>query len=109
MSAEPPKPIYSSRSDDPDAGESLELFLVGLAERIDVLQDAEASGDFRQLAALAGRLASDAENTGFGVLASAAHTLESACFGGDPKLAREATLDITDLAQRVRRGHKGSI
>jgi len=109
MSSEPPKPIYSSCGDDPEVGDALDSFVIGLAERIDVLQDAEAAGDFAQLAALAGRLATDAEFTGFGTLATAAHSLESACFSGDPKLAREATFDITELAQRIRMGHKGSV
>jgi len=109
MSSDPPKPIYSTRGDDPEVGEALDLFVIGLAERIDVLQDAEASGDFTHLGALAGRLATAAENTGFGALATAAHSLESACFSGEPKLAREATFDITEIAQRVRMGHKGSV
>jgi hypothetical protein len=108
MASDPPKPIYSTRIDDPEASEALDRFVIGLAERIDVLQDAEASGDFRQLAALAGQLSCDAEATGFGSLTSAAQALESACFEGDPKLARESTLDITEIARRIRLGHKGS-
>jgi HPt (histidine-containing phosphotransfer) domain-containing protein len=108
MATDPPKPIYSTCGDDPDVGEALDHFVIGLAERIDILQDAEASGDFPQLASLAGQLAVDAEATGFGALASAAQALESACFGGDPKLARETTLDITEITQRIRLGHKGA-
>ena len=109
MTDETPKPIYSTCGDDPQVGEALERFVIGLAERIDVLQDAEIAGDFRDLAALAGQLACDAEAIGFGALAAAAHSLESACFSGDPSLARECTYDITDISHRIRLGHKGSI
>jgi len=108
MSPDLPKPIFSTRCDDPGASEALDQFVIALAERIDVIQDAEAAGDFTQLSALAGSLATDAEATGYGALATAAHALEAACFSGDPKLARESTIDITEITQRIRLGHKGA-
>jgi HPt (histidine-containing phosphotransfer) domain-containing protein len=108
MSAELLKPIYSSRCDDPAAGDAVDRFVVGLAERIDLLQDAEVDGDFARLAELAEGLVVEADSSGFGALAGVAQALESACRGDDPKAAREKLLELTEIAQRIRLGHKGA-
>jgi hypothetical protein len=109
MSAERLKPIYSSRSDDPPGGDSVDRFVLHLAERIDVLQDAEIDGDLAQLATLARDLAIEAADTGFEALVALAETLESACLEGDAACARERLLDLTTIAQRIRLGHKGAV
>ena len=108
MSAEHLKPIYSSRSEDASVDEVVDRFVIRLAERIDALQDAEADGDFAQLAALTGELIVDAAAAGFEAFASTAEALESACGGDEAKAAHERLLDLTEIAQRIRLGHKGS-
>jgi hypothetical protein len=108
MPAELLKPIYSSRSDDPDLGEAVDRFVIGLAERIDLLQDAEADGDLAQLAGLASGLIVEADAAGFEALARTARALEAACSDDEPKAARKQLLGLTEIAQRIRLGHKGS-
>lgn len=108
MPAERLKPIYSSRSDDPSVDEVVDRFVVGLAERIDMLQDAEADGDLAQLAALAGELTRAADAAGFEALTSIAKALEAACSDDEPQSARKRLLGLTEIAQRVRLGYKGA-
>jgi len=108
MAGELLKPIYSSRSDDPSAGEAVERFVVALAERIDLLQDAEADGDIGQLMALIGGLVVEADAAGFDAFARVARALDAACSDDDPKLTRENLLELTEIAQRIRLGYKGS-
>lgn len=103
-----PKPIYSSRAGDPSIDEAVDRFVIGLGERIDLFQDTELEGALERLAELARTLADEAEETGYGALAAAARTLESACLEHDAKLVREATLELTEISQRVRLGHKGA-
>ena len=108
MPAERLKPIYSSRSDDPSVDEVVDRFVVGLAERIDMLQDAEADGDLAQLAALARGLIAAANEAGFEALAGIAKALEAACCDDEPQSARERLLGLTEIAQRIRLGYRGA-
>ena len=108
MPAENLKPIYSSRSDDPSGGAAVDRFVVRLAEQIDALQDAEADGDLVHLADLAGELVVEAGEAGFDALVAFGETLEAACLGGDTEAARERVLDLTEIAQRIRLGHRGA-
>ena len=109
MPAELLKPIYSSRSDDPSVGEAVDRFVIGLAERIDLLQDAEADGDLAQLAVLASGLIVEADAIGFEAFARTARALEAACSDDEPEAARKQLLGLTEIAQRIRLGHKGAI
>jgi len=108
MPEEPLKPIYSSHSEDSSDGDVVDRFVIRLAERIDGLQDAEADDDLAQLAALTRKLVAEAEQAGFGALVSFAKTLEAACLSDDGKAARERLLGLTEIAQRIRLGHKGA-
>jgi HPt (histidine-containing phosphotransfer) domain-containing protein len=109
MSEESRKPIYSSRIDDPSDSDTIDRFVIRLAERIDVLQDAEADGDLAHLEALAGELLVEAREAGFEALVAFAETLEGACVGGDSEAARERLLELTEIAQRIRLGHRGAV
>ncbi|MFP8880874.1 MAG: hypothetical protein VCE43_16260 [Myxococcota bacterium] len=102
-------PIYSSRAEDPDLIVSIEDFVIGLAERIDELQDAEFKGDSEQLQSFAISLAQEADALGFDLLAASAHAVEgcSGAFDGDE--VREVLLDLTEIAKRIRRGHRGAV
>jgi hypothetical protein len=103
------KPILSSRSDDPEAAEPIEGFIVGLSERVDDLQDAEFKGDLEDLAAQAHRLATTALELGFDLLAGSSSELRRCCLSDSVEQVRETLLDLTEIATRVRMGHRGSV
>ena len=109
MPAEELKPIYSSLEQDPGAGETIDTFIIGLAERVDTLQDTERLGDLSQLAALTAALIADAQRAGFESLAEIGKAVQSACFDEDAPAVRERLCDLTDESQRARLGHKGSV
>ncbi len=102
-------PIYSTRADDPELAPALDGFVVGLMERVDRLQDADSQDDLKDLAALASALVVEASALGFESLATCAAAVEAAGRGGDSDGAREALLALTEIAQRVRLGHRGAI
>ena len=43
------EPIYSTFEEEPILRESISAFVVGLAERVDILQDVFSSGDWRMV------------------------------------------------------------
>jgi HPt (histidine-containing phosphotransfer) domain-containing protein len=103
------KPILSSRSDEPAAAEQIEGFLVGLAERVDGLQDAEFKGDLGELATMAHALGTAARGLGFDLLAGSASDLERCCQSDSLEQVRETLIDLTEIAKRVRMGHRGAV
>lgn len=103
-----PKPIVSSRADDPDLDERIDHFVVHLAERVDAFQDAESARDLEALVAMAGALAREAETLGYPLVVDAAHRIAHACTDAAPEALRKTVVDLTELAQRVRRGHRSS-
>jgi HPt (histidine-containing phosphotransfer) domain-containing protein len=103
------KPILSSRSDEPEAAEQIEGFVVGLAERVDNLQDAEFKGDLEELATMAHTLGTAAIELGFDLLAASASDLERCCLSDSVEQVRETLIDLTEIAKRVRMGHRGSV
>jgi hypothetical protein len=103
------KPILSSRSDDSEAAEQIEGFIVTLAERVDGLQDAEFKGDLEELATMAHMLGNSALELGFDLLATSASDLERCCRSDSVEQVRETLIDLTEIAKRVRLGHRGSV
>ena len=103
------KPILSSRSNEPEAAEEIEGFLVSLSERVDDLQDAEFKGDLEELATQAHRLGTTALDLGFDLLAASASDLRRCCLSDSVEEVRETLLDLTEIATRVRMGHRGSV
>jgi hypothetical protein len=103
------RPILSSRSDEPGASEQIEGFIVGLAERVDGLQDAEFKGDLKELSTMAQALGSTALELGFDLLAASASDLERCCLSDSVEQVRETLIDLTEIAKRVRMGHRGSV
>jgi len=101
-------PIRSTLEDVADLAEDINRFVIGLGERIDSIQDAELSQDFRQLVSLAGLLLQDAERLGYPALAQTARAIEIAAGDAKAEAVQEANVELTDLAQRVRRGHRGA-
>lgn len=102
-------PLYSSREDEPEIRDALDEFVVHLAERVDLLQDAESAADLPQLRALAELLAEDAEQMGFAPLGEVARLVCRSCVEDKPDTARDALTALTELAQRVRLGHRGAL
>jgi len=108
-SAEDDKPIFSSRADDLDLRESIDQFVVGLAERVDRLQDADGAGRLQELAQLAGTLALESASIGFEPLSRCAERVHQSAREGQPRDAHALLIELSHLAQRVRRGHRGSL
>ncbi|MCH2171011.1 hypothetical protein MK489_09530 [Myxococcota bacterium] len=103
------KPIFSSRAEDLSFRDSIDAFVVNLAERMDALQDAEAVSDHTTLCEQASILATDARHAGFEVLATCLDELFRACPGLSQAVLREQLVGLTRLAQRIRLGHRGSL
>jgi hypothetical protein len=102
-------PIYSAKCDDAAMGEDIEAFVVTLAERVDELQDAEYKSDFETLGALAHVLRCRADELGFGSLAASAAAVEACARPGDVDEIREVLVDLTEIARRIRLGHRGAV
>jgi hypothetical protein len=103
------KPILSTRADDPEVSDLIDEFMVGLAEQVDRLQDAECKDDFETLGVLSCALAAEAEMLGFGVLAASATDTQSCCDTCQREDAREALIELTEIAKRIRMGHRGAV
>ena len=102
------KPIYSTRGDDADFDDAIGEFVAGLGERVDALQDAEAADDREAVRRLAADFASEAEAVGYPAIAAAAREVGLACEEEPSEALRKQIVDLTTLAQRVRRGHRSS-
>ena len=74
-----PKPIYSVHDEDAALREPINDFVIGLAERVDRLQDLHSLADLSRLAELCGDLADEAGRLGYPLLASVA-TFASPCW-----------------------------
>ena len=94
-------PIFSTRSDDPQAADLIDQFIVGLAERVDRLQDAQFKGDLNELAELARVLGSTAEGLGYGVLAASSSDVEGCCLAGEPEEVRDALVAVAETPARM--------
>ena len=101
--------ILSSRPDAPEIAEEIETFIVSLAERVDDLQDAEFKGDLENLVRQAHDLGSAAEELGFELLAASAWELKRCCLPDSADQVRETLIDLTEIAKRVRMGHRGAV
>src|SRR5262245_21185381 len=104
-----PRPIHSALVEDPSQTAAIEAFVIALAERIDELQDCEAQGTLPQLAERAAALAADALRIGYKPLAEWAEAVQRASLERNEKDARKALLELTEVAYRVRLGHRGAV
>ena len=102
-------PIHSAYADDPAQAEAIDAFVVALAERVDELQDLEARGDLARLAERAAALGSGAAELGYPPLARGAEDVAQASHQRHAELVYKALIELTVIAQRVRRGHRGSL
>ena len=103
------KPFSSTRAGDPEVSDLIDEFTVGLAEQVDRLQDVEFKDDLQELGTLTRALAGRAETLGFELFAASAMDLEGCCRTGDSDGAREALIELTEIAKKIRTGHRGSV
>jgi hypothetical protein len=109
-------PILSAMAGEPEVRERLEAFVLGLGERVDQLQDLESARAWKTLGAEARRLGEEALALGFAPLGDAGSAVEYACAlaqerhasRADPAI-HEALVALTDVARRVRLGHRGAM
>jgi len=109
-------PILSALAGEPGVHERLEAFVIALGERVDGLQDLESQRDWKELEAAARRLGEEAATLGLAPLNEASELVQRACVlarewspsRSDPAV-REALLTLTDVARRIRLGHRGSM
>jgi len=101
-------PILSRLADDPSVGDAIDAFVVNLAERVDALQDCEMRGALSELSENAGALDADAAEVGFDTLSGAARSIREACGRDAAADARKAVEELTEMARRIRLGHRGA-
>ena len=101
-------PIRSTQEDVPELAEEIDRFVIGLAERIDAIQDAEMAGSRSEVAELGRLLANDADRLGYPGMAQMSKGVAMAAEDAKPDALEEAVIELTDLAQRIRRGHRGA-
>lgn len=101
-------PIRSTQEDIRELAEEIDGFVVGLAEKIDAIQDAELSNEREQLAIHARQLSLEASRLGYPVLSQVAKAAMLAAEDGKTDQIRETVTELTELAQRVRLGHRGA-
>lgn len=101
---------------DPELHERLESFVLALGERVDRLQDLESERDWKELEAEARRLGAEALALGFGPLSEVGAEVQRVCVLAQEThplrsdaAVREALLALTDVARRIRLGHRGAM
>ncbi len=102
------KPIRSLYENDPDLEDSLDRFILGLGERVDDLQDAVLAQQWAPLIALTTSFLGIAQRLGYPALSEVLREIGSAAEAGDGEGARKSVGELTELAQRIRRGHHTS-
>ena len=105
---DPAGPLFSSRAEDPALVDAIENFVVGLAECIDHLQDAEGEGDFERVARLARALACESDEVGYEPLGELARAVCMAALAEKTDEARAQLVVLTATARRARMGHPGA-
>jgi hypothetical protein len=101
-------PIHSLRDDDPEVGDAIDEFVVGLGEWIDGLQDAHAAGDLAAVADLAAAQAERAEDLGYPSLGDASRDVMRSAGAGEDDASRKAISGLIEIVQRVRLGHRSA-
>ena len=105
---QPPGPIFSSYAADPEFDDRIDAFVVRMGERVDLLQDTEIDGDLALLRDLSERFGAESRELGYEPLAQAADRVVAACLEQSPEAARKSLAELTEVSQRVRRGHSSS-
>lgn len=101
-------PIRSTQEDVPELADDIDRFVIGLAERIDSIQDAEVAGKSAEVAELARTLSNDADRLGYPGMAMSAKGVAMAAEDAQIDELQETVLELTEIAQRIRKGHRGA-
>lgn len=101
-------PIRSSREHEPELEPEIDAFVFGLGELVDSFQDAESAGSIASLEQLALRLEERARFLGYEPVSACAQRVRSACGERSPESLRKSVQDLTEIAMRVRRGHRST-
>jgi len=104
----PPQPIFSIYATHPELEERIDAFVVQMGERVDLLQDLESEGNLERLRERSEAFAAESRELGYEPLAQVARLVAAACVEQNPQAARKSLSDLTELCQRVRRGHRSS-
>lgn len=102
------RPIYSLCEDDVDLEDDLDRFVIGLAEAVDGLQDAESTGDYDLLDELSMSMSADAARLGYPELEKVAESVRLACEEATKPAVQESLVELTVVARRIRLGHRGA-
>jgi hypothetical protein len=105
---EPKPPIRSTREDEASFAQDIDRFVIGLAERIDSIQDAELAGKSAEVGALARSLANEAERLGYPSMAVTATGVAVVAENDQQDALQGAIIELTEISQRIRRGHRGA-
>jgi hypothetical protein len=89
--------------------EGIDRFVLGLAERVDRLQDHELHAHWSALAQEASGLAADAASAGYEPVSLQASHLASSARAEKAEDAHAHLVGLTQLARRVRLGHRGAM
>jgi hypothetical protein len=108
MAPHPPKPLVSTRADDPEVSEQIDAFVMRLGETVDGLQDAEASGELALLEERAAALAGEADTLGYPPMVELAARVRAAAREGGAEGTHKAVEEVTEMAKRIRRGHRSA-
>lgn len=100
--------IRSTQEDVAELAEELDRFVIGLAERIDAIQDAELVASWSDVALLARTLANDANRLGYPGMSQSAKDVAMTAEDGKAEPLQDAIVELTDLGQRIRHGHRGA-
>ncbi len=103
-----PEPLYSTLSHVSELSDRIDDFIVGLADRLDNLQEADNAGDLKEANRLAEELANEGVVLGFEPLADFAAAVVTACERADAETVHERLRALTEVVQRVRLGHRGA-
>jgi hypothetical protein len=101
-------PIRSTQEDVPELADDIDRFVIGLAERIDAIQDAELARQGDEIARLARALSDDALRLGYPGMSKSARQAVISAEDGKADSLQEAVSGLTEIAQRIRRGHRGA-
>ena len=103
------EPIYSKVADDPSLGDAVDAFVVELAERVDALQDLDSRADYEALQAQVSELSLDATKVGYDSLAGVATAVVACAAERDRANCHKALVELTEIARRIRLGHRGAV
>ncbi len=101
-------PIHSTQEDVLELAADIDHFVVGLAERIDSIQDAELAAKPAEVAELARTLSRDADRLGYPGMAMSAKGVAMSAEDDQRDELLETIVELTEISQRIRQGHRGA-